>query len=54
MPLLDLLLGILSCYPGYSLQSIPMRGEKGGWILGVAVLVGVFVLAVMHALGKPA
>ena len=51
---LDLLLGILSHYPGYSLQSIPSRGEKGGWILGVAVLVGVFALAVLQALGNPA
>jgi hypothetical protein len=51
---LDLLLGILSHYPGYSLQSIPARGEKGGWIPGVVVLVGVFALAAIQALGKPA
>ncbi len=54
MTLLDLLLGFLSHCPGYPLQSIPVRGEKGGWILGVAVLVGVFVLAAMKAMGKPA
>ena len=54
MTLLDQLLGILSHCLGYSLQSIPARGEKGGWILGVAVLVGVFVPAEMQAPGKPA